>query len=201
MNFYEESGEPALTFKTQLIGQASMRRLMPRLREAAAKESPLKRGLPIAIEVLYRVGSQAWRGYRNQDFKWHLAAPSATAIADLCCDVLSVAGIVAPGQVVSTHCFKELSLEEGMNHLEVRCFVLAGTARPDIETKRHRFLLWYIRKSEMAGREPTKNGYYAILRKLRQGKNAKSKFSAFPPEANMENVGKLLEQYSKKDGS
>lgn len=164
-----------------------MKQFEAELRTAAKK--PYPRGLPLALHVEYQVNGTPWvsKGKKAPPMWWHVAAPGAPAIATLVAKAAVALGLCAAGQITMMTVSKNST--EGPAKLLV-CFepLSLVAADKDVKTKRHKLLEWFINNCVQEGREPTKVGFNALLRKLKKEADADPSFA----NASLDNVADLL---------
>lgn len=158
-----------VAYIVQACGKPSLKALLIQL-ETKIKETdnkPFVRGVPIGATITYTVGGVGWGNEKNATpVLWHLSTPGIGALVDGCCESLARVGAVASGQIVHAAVYKVLgSVERSQIEIELAPLYLA--CRPDAPKRIHKLLEWFIRLTEAAGRKPTKNGFYALLRTLK----------------------------------
>lgn len=157
---------PGHTWYVKYLQRSSARMLQNLLAAEVINTPTTTDRRPYRLSVEYRVGSNAWRSNESSGTSYHLRAPSMAVVLGMCGDVVTRQGILAPGQIVAVSGIKLIDPQKE-NVLIVSIAPIAADCaedKPDLESK---LLEWFIQKSEIEGREPTRSAFRRLLRNLK----------------------------------
>lgn len=123
--------------------------------------------VPHRLHVVYRVGSYAWYVKDDATKAFHLRAPSISSVLSECGEVITRKGILTPGQIVATSGVKLVDPEKE-NVLIVTIAPVWSECVEDTGSLESKLMEWYVQKSQIEGREPTRSAFKRLLRNLKQ---------------------------------
>lgn len=154
-----------IKWRVENTGRPSIRQLMKQLAEQIQPNVPtLDRSSPVLLIVEYGAKGTGWTDVGNRKYSHHLNAPSAGAIGELLGDLVVALGICTAGQIVGCQVDKLATAKA--NHLALTVQVVVRATEIDKPTRKHKLLKWYVGTCEQSGKQPTRAGFYALLRSL-----------------------------------